>query len=152
MNLEFNIKNRMYYYFDNIMEVDEYITVDIILLDEKSYKDTLVYNILYKNFMDTKPLRIRFNEVDGIIKICNEVRYLELLNSYNEVYSRIYSEIFDRINYLISEESSITCANNHNFARIRNDLYSSLPILLMKIKITTNNIFLVKVLYKECNT
>ena len=82
MNLEFNIKNRMCYYFDNIMEVDEYITVDVILLDEKSYKDTLVYNILYKNYMDAKPLRIRFNKVDGIIKVCNEVRYLELLSSY----------------------------------------------------------------------
>ena len=152
MNLEFNIKNRMCYYFDNIMEVDEYITVDIILLDEKSYKDTLVYNILYKNYMDAKPLHIRFNKVDGIIKVCNEVRYLELLSSYNEVYSRIYSEIFDRINYLISEESGITDANNHNFARIRNDSYNSLSILLIKIKITTNNIFLVKILYKECNT
>ena len=58
MNLEFNIKNRMCYYFHNIMEVDECITVDIILLDEKSYKDTLVYNILYKNYMDAKPLHI----------------------------------------------------------------------------------------------
>ena len=58
MNLEFNIENRMCYYFDNIMKVDVCITVDIILLDEKSYKDTLVYNILYKNYMDAKPLHI----------------------------------------------------------------------------------------------
>ena len=30
------------------MEVDEYINIDRTLLDEKSYKNILVYNILYK--------------------------------------------------------------------------------------------------------
>ena len=44
----FNIKNRKYFYFDDIMEVDEYINVDRVLLDEK-YEDTLVYNIIQKN-------------------------------------------------------------------------------------------------------
>ena len=42
----FNIKNRKCYYFDDIMEVDEYINVDRVLLDEKSYEDTLVYNFI----------------------------------------------------------------------------------------------------------
>ena len=49
------------------MEVDEYINVDRILLDKKSYKSTLVYNILYKNFMNAKSFRIRFNKADGVI-------------------------------------------------------------------------------------
>ena len=43
--------------------------------------------------MDAKPFRIRFNKVDGIIKIYNGIRYLKLPNSYNEVYCRIYNEI-----------------------------------------------------------
>ena len=72
----------MYYYFDDIMEV--------------------VDNILYTKLMDAKPQCIRFNKADGIIKIFDEIRYLELSNSYNEVYyrnnSRIYNAIFDRIN------------------------------------------------------
>ena len=59
------------------MEVDEYINVDRILLDEKSYENILVYNILYKKFVDAKPLRIRFNKVDGKIKIYNGIRFLE---------------------------------------------------------------------------
>ena len=57
--------------------------------------------------MDAKPLCIRFNKVNGIIKIYDGIRYLELSNSYNEVSYRInyriYNAIFDRINYLISE-------------------------------------------------
>ena len=33
-----------------------------ILLDEKSYENILVYNILYKKLMDAKPFRIRFDK------------------------------------------------------------------------------------------
>ena len=44
-----SINNRTCYYFDNIMVVDEDINVNRILLDEKSYENILVYNILYKN-------------------------------------------------------------------------------------------------------
>ena len=61
-----NINNNRCYYFDDIMEVDD-IYVDRISLDKKLYKNILVYNILYKKFMDTKPLHIRFKKVDGII-------------------------------------------------------------------------------------
>ena len=54
-------------------------------------------------------MRIRFDKLDGIIKIYDEIRYLELFNSYNEVYYRtnsiICNAIFDRINYVLSEES-----------------------------------------------
>ena len=70
-------------------------------------------------------MHIRFNKVDGIIKIYDGIRYLELSNSYNEVYCRIdfriYNAIFNRINYLISEKSGITDSINHNFGRIRID-------------------------------
>ena len=77
-------------------------------------------------------MHIKFNKVDGIIKIYDGIRYLELSKSYNEVYcridSRIYNAIFNRINYLISEKSGITDSINHNFARIRIDSYNSSPI------------------------
>ena len=55
-----NIRN------DDIMDVDN-INVDRILLDKKSYKNILVYDILNKKVIDANPLRIRFNKVDGII-------------------------------------------------------------------------------------
>ena len=37
-----------------------------------------------------QPFCISFNKVDEIIEIYNGIRYLELSNSYNEVYYRIY--------------------------------------------------------------
>ena len=35
--------------------------------------------------MDAKPFCIRFNKLDGVIKICNRIRYLDLSNSYDKV-------------------------------------------------------------------
>ena len=50
--------------------------------------------------MDAKPLRIRLDKVNGLIKIYNGIGYLELSDSYNAVFyginSRIYNAIFDR--------------------------------------------------------
>ena len=58
----------------------EGINVQNILLEEKSYEIISVYNILYKEFMDTKLLRIRFNKLDEIIEIYDGIRCLELDN------------------------------------------------------------------------
>ena len=42
-------------------------------------KNTLLYNILYKTLTGAKPFRIRFNKVDGFIRIYDGTRYLVLL-------------------------------------------------------------------------
>ena len=163
-----NVKKRTCYYFDDITE-DGDIIVNNILLDKKSYKNILSYNMLYKIFMDAK--LIRFNKVNGLIVIYDWIRYLELSDSYNEVYyginSRVCNKIFDRINYLLSKKGGITDSLNHNFARIRIDSYISLPIgkaltfhnVIILIESVVNqsknnyyyyyNIFLEKGLYKE---
>ena len=81
--------------------------------------------------MGENSLRIRFKKINGLIKIYNGVRNLELFDSYNEFCyrnnSRIYNTIFDRITYLISEKSGIKDSINHNFGRIRIDSCNSLP-------------------------
>ena len=56
----------------------------IILIDEKSDESILVYEILCKTLIGAKPLRIRFNKVDG-------TRYLALFGS--EKYDFIYYSI-----------------------------------------------------------
>ena len=92
--------------------------------------------------MDAKPLRTRLNKVDGIIKIYDGIRYLELSNRYNEVYyrinSRINKEIFDRVNHLIIRKSNDKYSINHNFARIRIDSYNSLTIEKKRLLIIFN--------------
>ena len=82
----------------------------------------MIYVISNKTFMGAKPLRIRFDKVDGVIKIYDGIIYLELFGT------GIYNAIYDRISYLISEKSDAKYIINHNFARIRIDSYNSLPI------------------------
>ena len=50
-----------------------YFYFNDILLEEKIYENILIYDISYKMFMIAKPLRIRFNEIDGFIKIWNAI-------------------------------------------------------------------------------
>ena len=104
-------------------------------------------------------MRIRFNKIDGLIKIYDEIRYLVLFDC------SCCDEIFDRIKYLISKKSGITDSINHSFSRIRIDSYDSLPIekiltfhdMIILIKSVINkyknhyyyNIFLGKGSYKD---
>ena len=109
--------------------------------------------------MSSTPLRVRFDKIDGYIKIDDRIRYLVLFGH------GWYDEICDRIKYLISKRSGIADSTNHNFARIRIDLHTSLPsekiltfynvILFIKSVVNKNknncyyNIFFEKGLYKD---
>ena len=86
---EINAKNRTCYYFDDTTTARD-IGFSDILLDEKSYKiykKNLIYDISYETFMGSIPLRIRFGEIDGFIKIYDRIRYLALFNHgwYDEI-------------------------------------------------------------------
>ena len=94
------------------------IDFDDILLDEQSYKtyeNVLIYDISYKILIGAKPLRIRFNEINGFIKVYDGIRHKVLFGP------RWYDAIYNMIRYLISEKRGITDSINHNFARIRID-------------------------------
>ena len=62
-----------------------------ILLNEKSQENILVYEFPYKNLIGAKPLQIRFDKVDGFIKIYDGTRYLVLFGGekYDFRYNRI---------------------------------------------------------------
>ena len=49
-----------------------------ILFDQKSYEGILIYGTWYKTLISPKPLRIRFDKIDGIIKIYDGTAYLIL--------------------------------------------------------------------------
>ena len=67
------IKNCTCYYFNDIIKIEGF-KFDI-LLDEKSYENILVYDISYKTLFGPKPLRIRFDEVDGFIRYYDRIKY-----------------------------------------------------------------------------
>ena len=124
---------------------------DNILIDEKSYKDILIYNVSYKTSIGPKPLRNRFDKVDGFIsiRVYNGSRYLGLFGV------KKYDVIYNRIWYLISLKSGSTFTCSHYYAKIKVDSYDSLPLektltshnviilieFLIKIEITTTTIY-----------
>ena len=56
------------FYFDDITKIEDF-DLNKILIDEKSFENISVYNISYKCLIDSMPLRIRFNKIDGFIRV-----------------------------------------------------------------------------------
>ena len=82
----------------------------------------MIYDISYKTLIGSKPLLIRFDKLDGIMRIYDETRYLTLFDN------KKCDAIYDRIRYLISLKSSITYIFSHYFAKSKVNFYDSLPI------------------------
>ena len=75
----------------------------------------MIYNIPYKALIDSKPLRVRFNQIDGFIK----KSMMELEIQY----------CLARKNMMQYEANSeITYIFSHYFAKIKVNSYDSIPI------------------------
>ena len=72
---EINIKNRICYYFDDIIKIEDF--------DFESYEYILVYDILCKVLIGAKSLRIIFVKADGFIRVYGGTRYLVLFGPEN---------------------------------------------------------------------
>ena len=142
--MEVCIKNRMCYYFDDIIKLEDF-HLDNILTDEKSHKNILIYDISYKTLIGPKHLWNKFDKIiDGFLRIYDETRYLTLFGSES------HDPNYHRIRYLVSLKCSLTYIFSHHFANITVDSYEPLPI---EKRLTLYVIILIKsVLNKEKNT
>ena len=138
--LKIGIKNCTCYYFDDIIKIED-SDLNNILIDEKSYGNILVYNTSYKSLIDSKPLRNRFDKIDGFIRVYDGTRHLVLSGSEK------YDSIYNRIRYLISIKGSITYIISHNYAIIKVYSYGSLP--LEKTMTFRNVIILIKSVWNK---
>ena len=94
------IKNRMSYYFADIIKVQDF-DFDNILLDEKSYKGIFIHDVSWKTLIGARFLCIMLDKVDGFIRYYDGTIYLVLFGREK------YYAIFDRIRYLIGWISGI---------------------------------------------
>ena len=108
---------------------------------KKRHENILVYNILCKTSIGLEPVRIKFNKIEGFIKIRDKIRYLVSFN-----YS-CCDKMCHEIKYLLSEKGSIADSINQNFARIRTDSDDSLSI--EKILTFHNVIILIKSVFNK---
>ena len=86
--------------FDDIVKLEDF-HFDNIFKDEKSHEIFLIFYISYKILIGTKPLPIRFNKIDGFIRIYDVTRYLVLLGPEKN------DAIYNRIRYVIRLKSGI---------------------------------------------
>ena len=82
----------------------------------------MIYDISYKTLISTKPLRIRFNRIDGFIRVYDGTRYLTLFGSGK------YEAFYDRMRYLIRIKSGIAYIFSHYFEKIKVGSYDFWPI------------------------
>ena len=92
-----DIKNRTCYSFDDIIKLEDF-GFDNIFLDEESYERILIYNISYKSLIDATWSCIRFDEIDGFIRIYDGNRYMVLFGLEK------WDFIYNRIRYFISQK------------------------------------------------
>ena len=101
--------------FDDIIKLE-----DFILIDEKSHKNVLICDISYKTLIGASPLHVRFDKLDGFIRIYDRTRYLTLFSSEKQ------DAIYNKIRYPISLKISITYVFSHYYTKIVVDSYDSL--------------------------
>ena len=90
--------------FNDIIEFEDF-DIDNFLVDEKSHGNILTQ-------IGPKPLRIRFNLVDGFISIYDGSRYLVLFSLEK------YDAFYNRIRYSIDVKSGITYVFSHYGTKI----------------------------------
>ena len=103
---ELNIKNRTYYYFDDMINIKNFNS-NLSKIDKKPYKDFDIYYIGYiaikkfgnfsdyKNIHSVNPLYLLFQSATGYFEEKDGEKYLflDLIDKYEEVFSGIKSEI-----------------------------------------------------------
>ena len=83
---DINIKHHTYYFFDDIINIKKF-DPNNIKLDEKSYKNVLIYYTAYVTIKDSKyvkinganPLYLMFNRINGCFEEINGNKYLTLV-------------------------------------------------------------------------
>ena len=100
---ELNIKNRTYYYFNDIINIKDFHS-NLLRIDKKHYKDINIYYIGYisvkkygdcENINSVNPLYLMIHSATGFFKEKYGDKYiiLDSTEKYDEVFSGIKKEI-----------------------------------------------------------
>ena len=134
---QINIKNRTYYFYNDVTELENFDS-NLLKIDKKSYKDIGIYNIGYitikkiddcENIYSVNPLYLRITHANGYIEEINENKYLifdsidenkELLKKYNDVFNGIMGKI--------KEVSNDECDYEKDYMKIKFNSDDSLPL------------------------
>ena len=134
---EINIKNQTYYFFDDIISIEDF-DPNLLKIDKKSYKNINIYYIGYITMKDSdyvkinsvNPLYLIINEVVGHIEEKHKSKYLvfDSANENNEVLKKdagLWYVIKNKIE-TINKGKKSEC--NKDFIKIKFDIDDNLPL------------------------
>ena len=103
---QINIKNRTYYFYNNIINLKKFDT-RLLKVDRKNYKEIGIYYIGYvtlkkiancNNIKSANPLYLMINEMIGNFEEKNENKYLVLNDvDENKEVSKKYEEVWEGV-------------------------------------------------------
>ena len=111
-------KTYLLIFFYDIIKLEDF-DLDNILIDQNHIK---IFWYITFHLFSPKPLRIRFDKIYGFIRIYDATRYLISLGPEK------FDVSYNRLRYLISLKSGITCIFSHYYRKIKVDSYDSFPI------------------------
>ena len=132
---QINIKNRTYYFFDDMINVKDF-NPSLIKIYKKSYKSVRIYYIGYITMKDSdhvklhivNPLHLIIGEVDGYIEENNRNKYLTFASTYKnknmlEKHTKLWDDIKCRIQTINAGKS---CDYDKDYMKIKfssDDIY-----------------------------
>ena len=133
---DINIKNHTYNFFDDMINIKEF-GPNNIRLDEKSYKNILIYYIIYVAMKDSKyikinsvnPLYLVFNRINGYFEEINGNKYSTLVptNKSKEKIKK-YGELWIKIRDLIRSVPKKSDNYDEKYMKTKFDSDDELPL------------------------
>ena len=149
---QLNIKNRTYYFYDDIINIKDF-DPKLLRLDKKSSMDITIYYISCVtkkpeyNINGVNPLYLLIGELDGFIEEIEGIKYLNVFLTYNNndvllKYAEVWSGIKDQI---IKINDGQIGEYGKDYMKIKFDSDDNLPLnKILKFRILTiiiKNIF-----------
>ena len=134
---EINIKNRTYYFYNDIIDVETFDS-NMLKLHKKSYKDLDIYNIGYVTIKENgygydinsvNPLYLRIDNANGYIEEINEDKYLVFDVTYeNKKLLKRYDDVFNEIMDKIKKIDDDWLEYSKDYMKIRFSSDDNLPL------------------------
>ena len=151
---QINIKNRTYYFYNDIIDLENFDS-SLLKLDKKSNKYVGIYNIGYitikkngdcKNIYSVNPLYLGITHVNGYIEEINENKYLifESIDENKELL-KMYNDVFNGIMGKIKEVSNDECDYKEDYMKIKfnsdDDFPLNKPLKVHNMAITIRSVY-----------
>ena len=150
---EINIKNRIYYFFDNMINIKDFNS-NLIKIDKNSYKNIDIYYIGYITMKDFDYVKVNsvnslyliMNKVDGYFEEINGNKYLTLVFiDKNKQLLIKYIKLRDGIKNSIEKINNKSGEYGKDFMKIKLNSDDSLPLnktlKLHNVRIVVRSVF-----------